>query len=234
MNKHTRWITGELEKHSRDGTGYWSNDSYMSSGHSYYDVSVPDCRRICTAWLANNPDLSFSDFTKTLDELYRGKSYEERSMAGRLLGYHSSFRHQVSFTQLETWLGQLVGWGEVDSTCQSTWTPGELLADWVGWKQFLLRLSQDENINVRRASLVLLTNPVSTSDDERIRDLCFTLIGDLQGERDILITKAVSWLLRCMVTHHSQVVTDYLDQHSQTLSAIALRETRNKIRTGRK
>jgi hypothetical protein len=43
---------------------------------------------------------------------------------------------------------------------------------------------------------VLLTGPVSRSDDARFRDLAFEMTERLKRERIILITKAVSWLLR--------------------------------------
>lgn len=95
-------------------------------------------------------------------------------------------------------------------------------------------LSRDRNINKRRAALVFLTGPVRYSDDERIVALAFEIIDTLKPERDIMITKAVSWLLRSMVQHHKRAVAAYIKENRNSLPAVAVRETSRKIATGRK
>ena len=86
----------------------------------------------------------------------------------------------------------------------------------------------------RRAALVLLVTPTRTSDDPRFADLAFAVVTRLAPERDILITKAVSWLLRSLVTRHRDTVIAYLDANADSLPAIAIRETRTKLKTGTK
>jgi 3-methyladenine DNA glycosylase AlkD len=108
----------------------------------------------------------------------------------------------------------------------------ELLADWPAWAALIENLAGDANINKRRAALVLLTRPTRTSDDPRFCDLAFQVIERLKAERPILITKAVSWLLRSMTARHARAVEAYLATNAQTLPAIAVRETRAKLRTG--
>jgi 3-methyladenine DNA glycosylase AlkD len=81
---------------------------------------------------------------------------------------------------------------------------------------------------------VLLTGPVHYSDDRRLSNLAFSTIATLEHERDILITKAVSWLLRSLLTRHRTEVSHYLDDHAQTLPKLAIRETRTKLETGTK
>jgi len=81
---------------------------------------------------------------------------------------------------------------------------------------------------------VLLTRPTRTSSDPRYRELAFEVIERLKSERPILITKAVSWLLRSMAGHHGAAVAAYLDANAASLPAIAVRETRVKLRTGTK
>jgi 3-methyladenine DNA glycosylase AlkD len=66
-------------------------------------------------------------------------------------------------------------------------------------------LAESGNINKRRAAAVL-----------------------------ILITKAVSWLLRNLVKHYRTEVEAYLRSNEGRLPAIAVRETFNKLKTGRK
>ena len=53
-------------------------------------------------------------------------------------------------------------------------------------------------------------------------------------EKDILITKAISWLLRSLVKYHKNEVDQVIEQNKETLPKIAIRETKRKIETGRK
>ncbi len=112
--------------------------------------------------------------------------------------------------------------------------PEDLLADWPAWSGFIRRLSTDSNINKRRASLVLLCRSTRTGPDPRLRDLALETVETLKAEREILITKAVSWVLRSMSEQHPAEVIRYLDAEGPTLPAIAVRETRIKLATGRK
>jgi 3-methyladenine DNA glycosylase AlkD len=60
------------------------------------------------------------------------------------------------------------------------------------------------------------------------------VVERLKGERAILITKAVSWLLRALVDRHHEAVAVYVDANASSLPAIAVRETRTKLATGTK
>src|SRR6185312_1309445 len=122
----------------------------------------------------------------------------------------------------------------VDSLCQSNFTADELLLNWPAWHRMLIALSKSKNISKRRASLVLLTGPIAHSADPRFAAVAFENISRLSGERDILITKAISWLLRSMVRYHKKEVAAFLRANAETLPAIAVRETKRKIETGRK
>ena len=135
--------------------------------------------------------------------------------------------------QLGGWLDGLVGWAEVDSLC-AWWTAEELIAGWSKWQRFIRALSRDKNINKRRAALVFLTAPLRRSNDKRLAALAFETIDELKSERDKMITKAVSWLLRSMVPRHKRPLSAYIKKNRQSLPAIAVRETARKIATGRK
>ena len=83
-------------------------------------------------------------------------------------------------------------------------------------------------------ALVLPAAPAHYSDDIRFRDLAFANIEVLKAEKAILITKAVSWLLRSMTSRHHAAVAAYVEANAASLPAIAVRETRTKLRTGTK
>lgn len=143
-------------------------------------------------------------------------------------------RKTVEPRYLDVWLNNAHGWAEVDSLCQSKFPASEVLANWKEWKGLLTKLASSDNVNKKRASLVLLTKPVRDSEDARLENLAFTNINKLKNHRDILITKAVSWLLRDLIKHNRQRVESYLKENGDTLPKIVLRETRTKLLTGRK
>jgi 3-methyladenine DNA glycosylase AlkD len=118
--------------------------------------------------------------------------------------------------------------------CQSKFSATEVLTKWEKWKSLLTKLASDGNTHKRRASLVLLTKPVRDSGDARLADLAFATIDKLKQNREILVTKAISWLLRDLIKNHRQRVEKYLEENEDTLPRIAVRETRIKLLTGRK
>src|SRR5512143_1066816 len=107
-----------------------------------------------------------------------------------------------------------------------------MLAHWKSWKALLTAFAKDDNIHKRRAALVLLTKPLRESDDPRLAALAFSNVDRLKAEKHILITKAVSWILRSLIKHHPTAVSNYLDANEGGLPKIAVRETRHKLVEG--
>lgn len=234
MHKFHAELLQEIKKHERKGEIYFDNDSYLSSGHKYYSVAVPIKRQIVKDWTKKHKDIRFSDFLALVNSLYAGESYEEKTMASLLLEYLPTQRKEIDPYMLDGWLDLLAGWAEIDSLCQSNFSAGEMLANWEVWKSLIRKFSKDKNISKRRASLVLLTRPVGHAENKELADLAFEVIEKLQRDKDILITKAISWLLRTLVRFHKNDVAAFINMHDATLPKIAIRETRNKLRTGRK
>jgi len=163
-----------------------------------------------------------------------GKSHDERRIAGKLLEFLPKLRKQLNPLLLNKWLEGAEGWAEVDSICQSNFSAVEMLANWQVWEKIITKFSRDKNIHKRRASLVLLANPVRQSSDARLVKIALTSIDQLKGENDILITKAVSWLLRACIKNHRGMVRKYLESNLDNLPSIAVRETNCKLLTGKK
>jgi len=214
--------------------GGQQNDSYTGSGHPFFNVSAPELRRIARVWLAGRRKAADADLLAVIARLFTGEAYEEKVLAAVLLGANARMRRLGTAALMDGWLDCLQGWAEIDSLCASVFGPDEMEADWPAWQGLIRRLSRDANINRRRAALVLLCRPTRMSADQRYRDLSFEVIEQLKAERPILITKAVSWLLRSMTNHHGAAVAAYLDANAATLPAVAVRETRTKLRTGTK
>src|SRR5215472_16175663 len=95
MLAHHKQLLDEIKKHQRKRAHSQANDSYLSSGHHYYDVSVPARRAMSKAWLKANKEITDKEFVAVLDSLMRGKSHEEKTVACILLAYHAPGRVAV-------------------------------------------------------------------------------------------------------------------------------------------
>jgi 3-methyladenine DNA glycosylase AlkD len=227
-------LVAELRDIARPYRGGVQNDSYSGSGRPFLNVSAPERRRIIKAWLARRRTATDAELLAMADSLFEGETHEERTLGALLLQASRRARGAATPERVDGWLGQLNGWAEIDTLSASVFGAEELGAEWPAWKALIERLAEDANINKRRAALVLLVTPTRAADDVRFRDLGFAVVARLTGERDILITKAVSWLLRAMSARHPAEVAAYLEAHAGDLPAVAVRETRAKLRTGRK
>jgi len=236
MNPHHANLLDQFKTIARDRGTEGQRPEHIELGidRICYGLRNPDRREIMLTWIKAHKDLSYDDWLALCDSLYHGDSYEERCASQTLLDKYPKYRRQLPLSQLDSWLGQLEGWAEVDTTCQSIFTHKDLLSDWDAWGTFLETLSQDDNMNKRRASLVLLVRPVSKSDDDRLLKQMFANVERLKHEDHKLITKAISWVLREASRQHHGAISAYIDENADSLPAIAVRETRKKLETGKK
>ena len=234
MNSQHEAILRQLQA-AEPGRGRTSQlPEHLGTSRRWYGLKNAQRRRILLDFCAANKDLSFEGWLALLHSLYHGDSYEERCAPQTLLLKYPRYRRQLPLARLEAWLGGLNGWAEVDSTCQTVFSAADLLADWAGWNALLTALAQDSNLNKQRATLVLLTAPISQSPDERLLALSLRLISQLKGEKDKRVSKAISWLLRKGIKQHRGAIAAYVEDNASSLPAIARRETLKKLETGKK
>lgn len=207
---------------------------YLGTQSTELNVTVPQLRKLARDWVRANADTPGADVLKLCDALFAGKTHQEKVLAAIVLSCHAKACASVSTRRVDAWLDHLHGWAEVDSLCSNVLKAEQMLGDWARWKALLTGLARDDNINKRRAALVLLTGPVRYSDDARLSEMAFAQVDRLKAERDIRITKAVSWLLRNLTIHHKAAVARFLKENADSLPPIAVRETTMKLRTGTK
>jgi 3-methyladenine DNA glycosylase AlkD len=155
-------------------------------------------------------------------------------LAGMLMDVAAAAQRDFPPNVFNRWLDHLQGWAEIDAVCTGSFTIEHVPERLDEWESWLVRFSKSKVIAKRRASLVILCSPVSHVKDGRLSDLAFRNILTLQNEKDVLITKAISWLLRSMIKHYGKEVKTFLMLNEGTLPKIAVRETRAKLETGLK
>ncbi len=229
---HHRDILNRIRKHSGKATQHTFLDKYLGNEHPRYPISAPVLRRIAKDWMLEHNELTEKDLAKVLTSLVEGVSGTEKIMAGILLDYAKIPQRKFDPSLFDGWLEHLVGWAEVDALCTGKYTATEITAQWRSWKPLIGKFSKSKNINKRRASIVLFCTPLRHHDDPALSALALQIVDRLKGEKEILITKAISWVLRSMDKRHRQTLEEYLDANGNTLPSIALRETLVKLKTG--
>jgi 3-methyladenine DNA glycosylase AlkD len=226
-------LLAEIIKKSGKPTQHTFLDSYLGNSHPRYPINTPHLRAVSKNWIRTN-SLSPKGYLALLTSLIKAPSSTEKMTAGILLDYAT--HEQINFDPkiYDRWLNHLQGWAEVDSLCYGHFKVNQVLDNWSQWKKLLLSLSKSKNINKRRASLVLLCKPLTRSNDKRLQVVAFQLVDRLKSEKEILITKAISWILRSMVKLHRTQLKNYIAKNKLTLPPIAVRETLTKIETGKK
>lgn len=207
---------------------------YLGTPRQVLGCTNDAMRMIAREVVKANPEWGDDEWLALLDRLFAGSWYEHRAMGGILLGRLSPLRQRLELVTLRRWLAGQAGWAEVDNTCQSSFTEAELLARWEEWAPFLTEINGAEPVSLRRASLVLLVSALRTTNDPRLVEQALANVTARSHEREGMITKAISWVLRSLALSQPEIVRDYLDTHAGRLPAVAVRETRIKLETGRK
>ncbi len=207
---------------------------YIGTDKPYHGFTTKQITDLAKKIFKEN-QLTPDEIIQLLNSLYQhGTSYTEIVIGPMILSLSPQTLQNFDPKNLDLWLNYTHGWAENDVLCQSNYTADILLNNWSEWQKILKEFNQSSNINKRRASLVLLTKSLRQSNDPRLSKLAFTNVEHLKGETDILITKAVSWILRSLVSFHKDEVLKYLEDNKDSLPKIAYRETLSKALTGRK
>ena len=234
VNSFHQEILKLIKQKSGKATTQTFLDSYLGNSHPRYAIDAPTLRAIAKDWMRNHRDLSARAFADLLTSLIEGESSTEKVMAGILLGYSRPEQRTFDPNVFDQWLNHLEGWAEVDAVCTGAYTISQLPADWKNWKKLVTRFSKGKNINKQRASLVLFCSTLRYTDDEQLAQAALKNVDRLKSEKEVLITKAISWVLRSMVKNFKPLVSSYIKKHEGSLPKIALRETRLVLKSGKK
>lgn len=208
---------------------------YLGSSKKYLGAKTGDLVKIARGIDKDQGSISAKDLIKILTSLFSASTFEEHAIGGKIFSLlKPEVRAKIPFSILEKWLAKCRGWVEIDVICQSTFTGQDVFDRWTEWEKTIKKFSESSNISLRRASLVLQCKPARELEDKRFRKLAFETIEKLKLEKEILITKAVSWLLRSLTFKDKQEVKAYIIKNESTLPRIAFRETMKKIETGNK
>ncbi|HKC49624.1 MAG TPA: DUF952 domain-containing protein [Myxococcota bacterium] len=156
-----------------------------------------------------------------------------RVLGSELVLHHPSALSEIRARDVRRLAGELASWSDVDVfACMIA---GQAFRDGRISEAEILRWTRSRNRWWRRAALVS-TVPLNVKaqggrgDARRTLRICRALLHD----PDDMVVKALSWALRALAERDPGAVRRFLEAHQNQLALRALREVRNKLRTGRK
>lgn len=234
MHPAQRDLLKEIGKHAGKAAPDPFLDNYFGNKHPKHGIKSATLRSIARTWIRANAGLTPGKLATVLTHLVKGRSCTEKLLAGVILDSSRKEQRAIKPVYFDRWLNHLEGWVEIDTLCTGKYASTEVPAQWTAWKKQLNAFSRSTNISKRRASLVLLCSPLRKHADKRLLAQAFRTVDKLAPEKDVLITKAISWVLRSAIAHFPGAVKKYLTLNKDRLPKIAVRETMTKLTTGTK
>ncbi|RPI22658.1 MAG: DNA alkylation repair protein [Acidobacteria bacterium] len=204
----------------------------MKTTLTVYGVRTPDLRKIVRSWVQTHRHTPWPEVLSLVESLTCAPSQEERALAIVLLQSNPGRIPELEWDHFDRWRKLLDNWALTDGLGTIAFGPW-IKADAASRVARLSFLIREPDVWSRRLALVA-TVPLNRDRRTALPDLSLALVDQVKHEREPMVTKAVSWVLRELTKTHRDRVFDYVEKNRRLLAPLAIRETENKLRTGLK
>lgn len=199
----------------------------------FYGVKVGDLKKVASGWHREHPGVTPVEIGALADALWMRAVREEMVTAVFTLGRNATSRSAFGKDRLDRWTPLLDNWETTDQLGMV------VLGPWVGEdpaRRFpvLEALADEQRPWSRRLALVGASRLSRLDDSAPWFAPSGALVLRLADDREAAIPKAISWVLREHTRQSAAEVARFIDVHADRLPAIAVREARRKLATGRK
>jgi 3-methyladenine DNA glycosylase AlkD len=219
------WVDDVEKRLRKMGKRAHHGPSYVGTDLEFWSVSTPNFRAMTKDLAAELPQ----SWEICADALWQRPVYDMRILAILLAAHHSKQFQKSHWTLLTGWLKESAGWAMVDTLCCEALAP--LLEKYPELADKTGSWPRSKNLWVRRASLVAFCVPLRHGQSS---ERAFDHSAQLLADRDPMIVKAESWILRSAIKHFRPDVENFLTEHDAELAPMIMREVRRKLDTGRK
>ncbi len=163
-------------------------------------------------------NLQFNQQLALAEKFLYSEYGEQQSFALFILEPFASYFSPDKFDQLNKYIRYLHGWSKIDSYT------GTLLRDVLfqypdQFIDLVRSWNQDEDIWLRRASVVLFTRKVAESGE--FNDVALELCENLVFDQELLVQKGVGWSLKDLMRSDKARIVDYvIDLRSRGVSSV--------------
>jgi 3-methyladenine DNA glycosylase AlkD len=157
---------------------------------------------------------------------------EQQSIALFILEAHAEYISPSKFGQLDKYVRYFHGWSKIDSYT------GSLLRDVLfrhpdEFINLVAQWNQDEDLWLRRASVVLFTRKVAKSG--KFNDVALKFCENLLHDPEVIVQKGVGWSLKDLMRSDKERIIDYvIDLRARGVSSVitlyAIKDIKGKER----
>ncbi len=198
---------------------------YRGADIEYLGVRAPEYRQLARECDCI-PDGKWAAYTEAI---CKQPVYELRILAHLIAARHKREFMPGHWPLFQKWLGRCRGWALTDSLCCEV--IGHCIVKFPALAAKTRFWVRSTSLWTRRASLVSFCVPLRAGFSPRI---VFANTEALLADRDPMIVKAISWVLRESAKMHPNELSQFMREHESAIASQVLREVRTKIRTGTK
>ena len=201
-----RAIVSDLETAGRESR-YRADATEPDPRYKSYGVRAEGKKQIMRAHRAAIRTMKAQDQLNLAKKLIESEYGEQQSVALFILEPIADYFSPRKFDELDRYIRCLHGWSKIDSYT------GSLLCDILfEYPDELINLiqswNQDEDLWLRRASVVLFTRKVAKSG--QFNDVALELCNNLIFDPELLVQKGVGWSLKDLMRNDKERIINYV------------------------
>ena len=234
MTQITKLYDAIVEDLIQSGVGsrYKADANEPDPRYKSYGVRAAGKKQVIKTHRAAIRKLAFDDKLALAQRLIESEVGEQQSVALHILEPHADYFTPQRFDELDRLVRYLHGWSKIDSYT------GSLLRDvWFqhpdAMRELVQSWNQDDDLWLRRASVVLFTRKVAKSG--RFTDFALSLGENLLFDNEDLVQKGVGWMLKDLMRADKPRIVAYVKQLRQrnvssTITLYAVRDLKGAER----
>lgn len=198
-----------------------SAQNYLKSPLEFSGTTVPEVRRIVTAWRRSQPALTAARLTALAAALWDGPVFESRLAAVILLADRRALLGADDAALVEHFVRTAGTWALLDSLAADVM--GSLVERFPELVAMLDRWSTDDDFWMRRSALLALLVPLRRGDTAQFGR--FGRYADaMLADREFFVRKAIGWVLRETGKREPDLIAGWLAPRVDRASGVTIKE----------
>jgi 3-methyladenine DNA glycosylase AlkD len=224
-------IVADLEGAGRE-SAYQADATEPDARYKSYGVRADGKKRIIGSYKSAIRSLETQEQLGLAQKLIESEYGEQQSVGLFILEPFAYYFSPGKFEELDNYVRHLHGWSKIDSFT------GSLLRDVLflypdEFVNLVRSWNQDEDLWLRRASVVLFTRKVAMSG--RFNDIALELCGNLVDDPELLVQKGVGWSLKDLMRNDKERIANYVIELrargvSSTITLYAIKDLKGEER----
>ena len=214
----SEFVSGELQKHANP-TNAVQMQAYLKTEMPFYGVKSPTLNSIVKDVKESFQITTQAEYNDVILHLWSLSHREEKYVSVKLAIKCRKFITLDALPVFEKMIREGQWWDFIDPI--STNLIGKLLEKYpTEMNSILDKWIEDEDMWIRRSAILSHLKHKENTDQERLFEYCLKCAR----EKEFFIRKAIGWALREYSKTKPEVISNFIQEHDETLSNLSKRE----------